>query len=155
MGLLLDISPRILEKVLYFANYIVIDPGDAPLSKGQILTEKEYRDMREKYEDDFDAGMGAEAVKKLLSEIDLEALSEQLRSELKNANGQKKLRIIKRLEVVEAFRMSGNKPEWMIMDVKLRYLAPWLSRMFAASLIAVSFPSKVSVLMPITSPPMD
>ena len=117
MGLLLDISPRILEKVLYFANYIVIDPGDAPLSKGQILTEKEYRDMREKYEDDFDAGMGAEAVKKLLSEIDLEALSEQLRSELKNANGQKKLRIIKRLEVVEAFRMSGNKPEWMIMDV--------------------------------------
>ncbi len=117
MGLLLDISPRILEKVLYFANYIVTDPGDAPLSKCQILTEKEYRDMREKYEDDFDAGMGAEAVKKLLAEIDLEALSAQLRSELKNANGQKKLRIIKRLEVVEAFRASGNKPEWMIMDV--------------------------------------
>ncbi len=117
MGLLLDISPRILEKVLYFASYIVTDPGDAPLSKCQILSEKEYRDMREKYEDDFDAGMGAEAVKKLLADIDLEALSEQLRSELKNANGQKKLRIIKRLEVVEAFRMSGNKPEWMIMDV--------------------------------------
>ena len=113
MGLLLDISPRILEKVLYFASYIVTDPGDAPLSKCQILSEKEYRDMREKYEDDFDAGMGAEAVKKLLAEIDLDALSEQLRSELKNANGQKKLRIIKRLEVVEAFRMSGNKPEWM------------------------------------------
>ena len=117
MGLLLDISPRILEKVLYFANYIVTDPGEAPLSKCQILTEKEYRDMREKYEDDFDAGMGAEAVKKLLSDIDLESLSESLRAELKNANGQKKLRIIKRLEVVEAFRMSGNKPEWMIMDV--------------------------------------
>ena len=117
MGLLLDISPRILEQVLYFASYIVTDPGDAPLSKCQILSEKEYRDMREKYEDDFDAGMGAEAVKKLLAEIDLETLSEQLRSELKNANGQKKLRIIKRLEVVEAFRLSGNKPEWMVMDV--------------------------------------
>ena len=117
MGLLLDISPRILEKVLYFASYIVTDPGDAPLSKCQILSEKEYRDMREKYEDDFDAGMGAEAVKKLLAEIDLEILSVQLRSELKNANGQKKLRIIKRLEVVEAFRLSGNKPEWMVMDV--------------------------------------
>ncbi len=117
MGLLLDISPRILEKVLYFASYIVTDPGDAPLSKCQILSEKEYRDMREKYEDDFDAGMGAEAVKKLLAEIDLESLSVQLRSELKNANGQKKLRIIKRLEVVEAFRLSGNKPEWMVMDV--------------------------------------
>ena len=117
MGLLLDISPRILEKVLYFASYIVTDPGDAPLSKGQILTEKEYRDMREKYEDDFAADMGAEAVKKLLADIELEPLSEQLRAELKNANGQKKLRIIKRLEVVEAFRLSGNKPEWMIMDV--------------------------------------
>ena len=117
MGLLLDISPRILEKVLYFANYIVTDPGDAPLSKGQILSEKEYRDMREKYEDDFGAGMGAESVKKLLEDIDLDELSEQLRSELKNANGQKKLRIIKRLEVVEAFRASGNRPEWMIMDV--------------------------------------
>ncbi|MBQ4566174.1 MAG: DNA-directed RNA polymerase subunit beta' [Oscillospiraceae bacterium] len=117
MGLLLDISPRILEKVLYFANHIVTDPGDAPLSKGQILSEKEYRDMREKYEDDFDAGMGAEAVKKLLRDIDLESLSEELRAELKNANGQKKLRIIKRLEVVEAFRLSGNKPEWMVMDV--------------------------------------
>ena len=117
MGLLLDISPRILEKVLYFASYIVTDPGDAPLSKCQILTEKEYRDMREKYEDDFDAGMGAEAVKKLLADLNLDALSAQLRAELKNANGQKKLRIIKRLEVVEAFRASGNKPEWMVMDV--------------------------------------
>ena len=117
MGLLLDISPRILEKVLYFAAYIVIDPGFSPLSKNQILSEKEYRDMREKYEDDFDAGMGAEAVKKLLQQIDLEELSEQLRKELKDASGQKKLKIIKRLEVVDAFRISGNKPEWMIIDV--------------------------------------
>ncbi len=117
MGLLLDISPRILEKVLYFAAYIVIDPGFSPLSKNQILSEKEYRDMREKYEDDFDAGMGAEAVKKLLQQIDLEQLSEQLRKELKDASGQKKVKIIKRLEVVDAFRVSGNKPEWMIIDV--------------------------------------
>ena len=117
MGLLLDISPRILEKVLYFAAYIVIDPGFTPLSKNQILSEKEYRDMREKYEDDFDAGMGAEAVKKLLQQINLEELSEQLRKELKDASGQKKARIVKRLEVVDAFRLSGNKPEWMIIDV--------------------------------------
>ena len=117
MGLLLDISPRILEKVLYFANYIVTDPGETPLIKNQILTEKEYRDMREKYEDDFQAGMGAEAVKQLLQDIDLEQLSEQLHAELKNASGQKKGRIVKRLEVVDAFRISGNKPEWMIIDV--------------------------------------
>ena len=117
MGLLLDISPRILEKVLYFAAYIVTDPGFSPLAKNQILSEKEYRDMREKYEDDFEAGMGAEAVKKLLQDIDLEQLSEQLRAELKDASGQKKMRIVKRLEVVDAFRISGNKPEWMIIDV--------------------------------------
>ena len=117
MGLLLDISPRILEKVLYFAAYIVTDPGETPLVKDQILSEKEYRDMREKYEEDFEAGMGAEAVKKLLEQIDLEALSEQLHKELKTASGQKKTRIVKRLEVVDAFRISGNKPEWMIIDV--------------------------------------
>ena len=117
MGLLLDISPRILEKVLYFASYIVTDPGETPLIKNQILNEKEYRDMREKYEDDFSAGMGAEAVKELLAQIDLEALSEQLHAELKGASGQKKARIVKRLEVVDAFRLSGNKPEWMIIDV--------------------------------------
>ena len=180
MGLLLDTSPRILEKVLYFANYIVTDPGETPLMKNQILTEKEYRDMREKYEDDFQASMGAEAVKKLLATVglnpeqsrrkvelmaqaeplqhkkwELEAqrkisnvnqtwleeqisqvdekllpleeeidalnglvpLSEQLHAELKNASGQKKARIVKRLEVVDAFRISGNKPEWMIIDV--------------------------------------
>ncbi len=117
MGLILDISPKILEKVLYFAAYIVTDPGDAPLALNQVLTEKEYRDMREKYEDDFKAGMGAEAVKALLEQIDLEALSIQLREELKTASSQKKLRLVKRLEVVEAFRESGNKPSWMIMDV--------------------------------------
>ena len=116
MGLILDISPRVLEKVLYFVNYIVTDPGFTPLSKNQILTEKEYRDMREKYEDDFDAGMGAEAVKKLLADIDLEALSAELHDQLKNAAGQKKARIVKRLEVVDAFRISGNRPEWMIID---------------------------------------
>ncbi len=117
MCLLLDISPRILEKVLYFASYIVIDPGYTPLTKNQILTEKEYQDMREKYEDDFEAGMGAEAVKKLLQQIDLEELSSSLREELRDASGQKKARIVKRLEVVDAFRISGNKPEWMIIDV--------------------------------------
>ncbi len=117
MGLILDISPKVLEKVLYFAAYIVTDPGDAPLAKNQVLTEKEYRDMREKYEDDFKAGMGAEAVKELLEQIDLDQLSEQLRNELKTASSQKKLRLVKRLEVVEAFRESGNKPSWMIMDV--------------------------------------
>ncbi len=117
MGLILNMSPRLLEKVLYFASYVVIDPGDTPLAKKQILTEKEYRDMREKYEDDFKAGMGAEAVKELLKEIDLEKTSVELRRSLKNASGQKKMRIIKQLEVVEAFRNSGNRPEWMIMDV--------------------------------------
>ena len=117
MGLLLDISPRILEKVLYFANYIVTDPGETPLAKNQILSEKEYRDYREKYENDFQAGMGAEAVKKLLQDVDLEALSAQLHAELKDASGQKKARIVKRLEVVDAFRLSGNKPEWMVIDV--------------------------------------
>ena len=168
MGLLLDISPRILEKVLYFASYIVTDPGDCPLTKNQILTEKEYRDMREKYEDDFQASMGAEAIKKLLCTVGLNDdeskrklelleqinaahardmaadpevldeynsldglphLSEYLREELKKApdpkpgaktgskSGTKKLRIIKRLEVVEAFRQSHNDPAWMVMDM--------------------------------------
>ncbi len=117
MGLILDISPRILEKLLYFAVYIVTDPGDTPLMKNQILTEKEYRDYKEKYEDDFKAGMGAEAVKELLSQIDCDKLSEELRAELRDASGQKKAKIIKRLEVVEAFRLSGNRPEWMIIDV--------------------------------------
>ncbi len=118
IGLVLDISPRMLEKVLYFAMYIVTDPGDVrELQKKQMLTEKEYRDMREKYEDDFDAAMGAEAIKKLLEEIDLEQTSADLKAELENASGQKRVRILKRLEVIEAFRLSGNRPEWMIMDV--------------------------------------
>ena len=117
MGLILDISPRELEKVLYFAKYIVTDPGDTELKKKQILSEKEYLDMREKYEDDFKAGMGAEAIKELLCEIDVDALTEQLREELSEASGQKKARILKRLEVAEAFKLSGNRPEWMILDV--------------------------------------
>ena len=103
--------------MLYFAAYIVTDPGETPLAQNQILSEKEYRDMREKYEDDFRAGMGAEAVKELLQQIDLEQLSEQLHTELKTTSGQKKARIVKRLEVVDAFRLSGNKPEWMVIDV--------------------------------------
>ena len=117
MGLILDISPRDLEKVLYFAKYIVIDPGDTELEKLQILNEKEYADMKEKYEDDFRAGMGAEAIKELLEEIDVEELSKQLREELDTATGQKKTKILKRLEVAEAFKQSGNRPEWMILDV--------------------------------------
>ena len=117
MGLILDMSPRLLEKVLYFASYIVIDPGQTPLEKKQLLSEKEYRDMREKYEDDFKAEMGAEAIKVLLQEIDLEALSAELKEELTDASGQKRIKILKRLEVVEAFRSSNNRPEWMIMDV--------------------------------------
>ncbi|MFI3116204.1 MAG: DNA-directed RNA polymerase subunit beta', partial [Clostridia bacterium] len=116
MGLLLDMSPRNLEKVLYFAAYIVIKAGDTPLVAHQILTEREYEDMREKYEDDFTAGMGAEAVRDLLAGIDLEKLSKELRADLDEATGQKRVRIIKRLECVEAFRLSGNKPEWMIMQ---------------------------------------
>ncbi|MDR1131693.1 MAG: DNA-directed RNA polymerase subunit beta' [Oscillospiraceae bacterium] len=117
MGLLLDLTPRILEKVLYFASYIVTDPGLSPLQKNQILSEKEYRDMREKYENDFDAGMGAEAIKRLLADINCEKLSEELRGELRDATGQKKAKIVKRLEVVEAFLHSGNDPRWMIIDV--------------------------------------
>jgi len=117
IGLLLDISPRLLEQVLYFASYIVVDPGPTPLQEKQVLNEKDYRDMREKYEDDFDAGMGAEYIKKLLAAIDLEKLSEELKEELEGATGQKRARLLKRLEVVESFRLSGNRPEWMILDV--------------------------------------
>ncbi len=117
MGLILDISPRLLEQVLYFASYIVVEPGRTPLTKKQILNEKDYRDMREKYEDEFDAGMGAEYIQKLLAEIDLEQLSAELKEELESASGQKRARLLKRLEVVESFRLSGNRPEWMILDV--------------------------------------
>ncbi|MCR5282304.1 MAG: DNA-directed RNA polymerase subunit beta', partial [Lachnospiraceae bacterium] len=118
MGLILDLSPKVLEKVLYFASYIVLDPGETELEKMQVLSEKEYRDAEEKFgRDSFRVSMGAEAIKELLSEIDLEKDSEQLKAELAEANGQKRARLIKRLEVVEAFRESGNRPEWMIMDV--------------------------------------
>ncbi len=117
MGLLLNLSPKLLEKVLYFAQYIVINPGeDTQLSKYQLLTEQQYRDYREKYEDDFKAGMGAEAIRELLAEIDLEKEAEDLKKELLTAQGQRKIRAIKRLEVVEAFRLSGNRPEWMILE---------------------------------------
>ena len=117
MGLLLDLTPRVLEKVLYFATYIVIDPGNTPLRKNQILTEREYREMLEKYEDDFRAGMGAEAIRDLLADINIEEFSEQLKAEAKVAVGQKKAKLVKRLEVVEAFRQSGNDPTWMIIEV--------------------------------------
>ncbi len=118
MGLILDLSPRTLEKVLYFASYIVLDPGKTELLYKQVLSEKEYQDMKEKYPESgaFRVGMGAESIKELLAAIDLEKDSEELKAGLKNASGQKRARIIKRLEVVEAFRGSGNKPEWMIMD---------------------------------------
>ena len=123
MGLLLDMSPRALEKILYFASYVVIDPGDTGLVKKQLLTEMEYREYREKYDHLFRSGrgfkaeMGAEAVKKLLAEIDLEQLVLELRSDLRTATGQKKIRAVRRLEVSEAFRQSGNQSSWMVMDV--------------------------------------
>ena len=117
IGLMLDISPRQLDKVLYFANYIVTDPGFTPLEKKQLLTEREYKEMRDKYEDTFEAGMGAEAIQKLLAEIDLEALSKELHEELETASGQKRVRLLKRLECVDAFRLSGQRPEWMILTV--------------------------------------
>ncbi len=117
MGLILDLSPRTLEKVLYFANYIVLDPADSGLQYKQVLTEKEYQDARESYGNNFRVGMGAESIKELLEAIDLDKDAEELKKELEDASGQKRARIIKRLEVVEAFRESGNRPEWMVMTV--------------------------------------
>ena len=117
MGLLLNLSPRLLEKVLYFASYIVIDPGITSLKKYSLLTEREYAEMREAYEDEFRAGMGAEAIQELLAELDIEALSVEIKAELEKAAGQKRAKLLKRLEVVEAFRISGNRPEWMILTV--------------------------------------
>ncbi len=117
MGLLLNMSPRLLEKVLYFASYVVIDPGMTNLKKYTLLSEKEYRDLKEAYEDDFRAGMGAEAIKELLAELDLDKLAAELKTDLETAAGQKRIKLIKRLEVVEAFRQSQNRPEWMILDV--------------------------------------
>lgn len=117
MGLLLDLSPRVLEKVIYFAAYIVVDPGETPLTKKQLLSEIEYREMKDRFGDLFYAGMGAEAIKKLLEEIDLDELVHELRDEIRTSSGQKKQRAVRRLEVAEAFRKSGNRPEHMILDV--------------------------------------
>ena len=118
MGLLLDMSPRALEKILYFAAYVVIDPGTTPLQKKQLLTDKEFREAQDKYgSSSFSAGMGAESVRQLLRELDLDEMSKGLKEDLKTNSGQKRVRTIKRLEVVEAFRRSGNKPEWMILEV--------------------------------------
>ncbi|MFT8314807.1 MAG: DNA-directed RNA polymerase subunit beta' [Clostridium sp.] len=118
MGLILDMSPRALEKILYFASYVVLDPKETALLKKQLLNEKEYREAIDKYgEDSFDAGMGAESIKRLLEEIELEQLSVELKDDLKTSTGQKRIRIIRRLEVVESFRKSSNKPDWMIIDV--------------------------------------
>ncbi|MBS7221229.1 MAG: DNA-directed RNA polymerase subunit beta' [Clostridiales bacterium] len=116
MGLILSMSPKALEKVLYFGSYIVLDEGDTGLHQKDLLSEREYKDMLEKYGNTFRVGMGAEAIKELLCAIDLEKESEELKKQLVNTTGQKKIRIIKRLEVVESFRLSGNKPEWMILD---------------------------------------
>ncbi|MFC5540855.1 MAG: DNA-directed RNA polymerase subunit beta' [Bacilli bacterium] len=117
MGLILDMSPRALEEVIYFASYVVIDPGATTLEKKQLLSEKEYRAYREKFGNSFEAGMGAEAIKKLLEQIDLEEEANKLKEELKTAQGQRRTRAIKRLEVIESFRSSGNRPEWMVLEV--------------------------------------
>jgi DNA-directed RNA polymerase subunit beta' len=120
MGLVLDMSPKQLEQVLYFASYIVTDPGDPAktgLTKKQLLTDTEYRDLKMKYGNEFQAGMGAEAIRKLLAEVDLEKMSQDLREQLKTASSQKRIRLIRRLEVAEALRLSGNRPEWMILEV--------------------------------------
>ena len=117
MGLVLDISPRNLEKVLYFAAYIVLDPGETDFAYKEVLTEQQYREAKDKFGSAFKAAMGAEAVRELLANIDLAELSEELREKLKDATGQKRIRIVRRLEVLEALRASGNKPEWMIMEV--------------------------------------
>ncbi|ERI11013.1 DNA-directed RNA polymerase, beta' subunit [Aneurinibacillus aneurinilyticus ATCC 12856] len=117
MGLVLDMSPRSLEEVIYFASYVVVDPGETPLEKKQLLSEKEYRNYREKYGASFTASMGAEAIKRLLAEIDLDKEVDYLKEELKSAQGQRRNRVIKRLEVLEAFRNSGNNPDWMVLDV--------------------------------------
>lgn len=117
MGLVLDMSPRALEEVIYFASYVVIEPGDTTLEKKQLLTEREYREKREQYGQAFKAAMGAEAVKQLLDNVDLDGEVAQLKEELKTASGQKRTRAIRRLDILEAFRASGNQPSWMVMDV--------------------------------------
>ncbi|WP_251545502.1 DNA-directed RNA polymerase subunit beta' [Limosilactobacillus caecicola] len=117
MGLVLDMSPRALEEVIYFASYVVLDPGDTPLEKKQLLTEAEYRDKKAEYGDRFTAEMGAEAIQKLLKDVDLQKEADELKAELKDATGQKRTRAVRRLDILEAFIKSGNKPEWMVMDV--------------------------------------
>jgi DNA-directed RNA polymerase subunit beta' len=117
MGLLLDMSPRALEKILYFASYVVIEPGETPLMERQLLSENEHREYRDKYGGAFTAGMGAEAIKVLLERMDLEQIGDELRSEIRHSSGQRRVRAVRRLEVVEAFRKSGNRPEWMILEV--------------------------------------
>ena len=117
MGLLLNISPRQLEKVIYFVSYIVLDGGDTPLEKMSLLTETEYRENKEKYGNGFRAGIGAEAIKELLEEMDLDALYEELKEEVRTTTGQRNVKAVRRLEVVEAFKNSNNKPSWMILDV--------------------------------------
>src|SRR5690554_4240535 len=117
MGLLLDLSPRTLERVLYFASYIVTDPGESGLTKKQLLSEAEYREYRARYPGGFKAGIGAEAIKTLLEELDLDEMSKELREEIAESSGQRRVRAVRRLEVVEAFRTSGNRPEWLILEV--------------------------------------
>ena len=117
MGLVLDMSPRDLEEVLYFISYVVINPGSAPLEKKQTLSDKEYRAYYEKYGNTFEVGMGAEAIKKLLEEVDVDAEIEKLNKELEGATGQKRIRLVKRLDCLVAFQTSGNKPSWMVLDV--------------------------------------
>ncbi|HLQ40061.1 MAG TPA: DNA-directed RNA polymerase subunit beta' [Tetragenococcus sp.] len=117
MGLVLDMSPRALEEIIYFASYVVVDPGNTSLEKKQLLTEREYREKREQYGQEFNAAMGAEAIRQLLNTVDLEAEAVELKEELKSASGQKRTRAIRRLDILEAFRTSGNEPSWMVMDV--------------------------------------
>lgn len=117
MGLVLDMSPRSLEEVIYFASYVVVDPGDAPVEKKKLLTEREYRDLKKEYGANFKAGMGAEAIKELLADVDLAGEAAALKAELQEATGQKRVRAVRRLDIIEAFLQSDNKPEWMVMDV--------------------------------------
>ncbi len=139
MGLLLDLSPKNIEKVIYFSSYIVTDEGDTPLTRKQILSDTEFRENRDKFGYDFTADMGAEAIKTLLKQIDIVELSNQLKEELTTASGQKKMKLLRRLEVVEDFRKSGNKPQWMILDVlpvippELRPMVQIDDRRFATS----------------------
>ena len=117
MGLVLDMSPRSLEEIIYFASYVVIEPGDAPVEKKQMMTEREYRQLKKEYGAGFKAGMGAEAIKELLANVDLATEADELKRELQEATGQKRVRAVRRLDIIEAFLQSDNKPEWMVMEV--------------------------------------